>query len=295
MELRLGDILQGDELAHLTTLPAHAARLAPLPDDVHAERPRGARAGGDNGALRAPGRGLGRRAARREPDRHDRHRLRQDPRVQPARARRACARAEEPRALPLPDEGARTGSGARTRRARPYRASALRSTTATRRPSGAGRSASGRTSCSRTPTCCTSACCRATTCGPTSCTTCATSSSTRRTSTAASSARTSATCFAGCGAWPACTDRSRSSCSPRRRSRTRASSRTRSSARTRRRSATTPRRAQSGRSRSGTRSCSTPSSGSARARSATRRGSWPSSCSATCGRSASPRAASRRS
>ena len=35
MELRLGDILQGEELAYLTTLPAHAARLAPLPDDVH--------------------------------------------------------------------------------------------------------------------------------------------------------------------------------------------------------------------------------------------------------------------
>jgi DEAD/DEAH box helicase domain-containing protein len=35
MELRLGDILQGDELAYLTTLPARGARLAPLPDGVH--------------------------------------------------------------------------------------------------------------------------------------------------------------------------------------------------------------------------------------------------------------------
>ncbi|HEY8316892.1 MAG TPA: DEAD/DEAH box helicase [Gaiellaceae bacterium] len=35
MELRLGDILQGDELAHLTTVPAVAARTAPLPGDVH--------------------------------------------------------------------------------------------------------------------------------------------------------------------------------------------------------------------------------------------------------------------
>ena len=35
MELRLGDILQGDELAHLTTTPARAARLAALPDEVH--------------------------------------------------------------------------------------------------------------------------------------------------------------------------------------------------------------------------------------------------------------------
>jgi DEAD/DEAH box helicase domain-containing protein len=35
MELRLGDLLQGDELAHLTTTPARAARTEPLPDDVH--------------------------------------------------------------------------------------------------------------------------------------------------------------------------------------------------------------------------------------------------------------------
>jgi DEAD/DEAH box helicase domain-containing protein len=35
MELRLGDLLQGDELAHLTTAPARAARTEPLPDDVH--------------------------------------------------------------------------------------------------------------------------------------------------------------------------------------------------------------------------------------------------------------------
>jgi DEAD/DEAH box helicase domain-containing protein len=35
MELRLGDLLQGDELAHLTTTPARAARTEPLPPDVH--------------------------------------------------------------------------------------------------------------------------------------------------------------------------------------------------------------------------------------------------------------------
>ena len=40
---------------------------------------------------------------------HDRHRLREDARVQPAGARLARAHAEEPRALPLPDEGARAG------------------------------------------------------------------------------------------------------------------------------------------------------------------------------------------
>jgi DEAD/DEAH box helicase domain-containing protein len=35
MELRLGDLLQGDELAHQTTVPARAARTEPLPADVH--------------------------------------------------------------------------------------------------------------------------------------------------------------------------------------------------------------------------------------------------------------------
>ncbi len=35
MELRLGDLLQGDELAHQTTMPARAARTEPLPIGVH--------------------------------------------------------------------------------------------------------------------------------------------------------------------------------------------------------------------------------------------------------------------
>jgi DEAD/DEAH box helicase domain-containing protein len=35
MELRLGDLLQGDELAHLTTTPARAPRTEPLSTDVH--------------------------------------------------------------------------------------------------------------------------------------------------------------------------------------------------------------------------------------------------------------------
>ncbi|MDX6440744.1 MAG: box helicase protein, partial [Gaiellaceae bacterium] len=35
MELRLGDLLQGDELAHRTTTPARAARTEPLPPDLH--------------------------------------------------------------------------------------------------------------------------------------------------------------------------------------------------------------------------------------------------------------------
>jgi DEAD/DEAH box helicase domain-containing protein len=35
MELRLGDLLQGDELAYQTTVPARAARTEPLPADLH--------------------------------------------------------------------------------------------------------------------------------------------------------------------------------------------------------------------------------------------------------------------
>src|ERR1700716_4249269 len=35
MELRLGDILQGDELAHLTTTSARAARTEPFPPELH--------------------------------------------------------------------------------------------------------------------------------------------------------------------------------------------------------------------------------------------------------------------
>ena len=48
---------------------------------------------------------------RRQRDRDDEHGERQEPRLQPARARPARPRAEEPGALPLSDEGARAGSG----------------------------------------------------------------------------------------------------------------------------------------------------------------------------------------
>ena len=65
---------------------------------------------------------------------------------------------------------------------------------------------------------------RTTTAGATCSRTSATSSSTRRTSTAASSARTSRTSCAGCGGSRGSTAPSRSSCSPRPRSRTPASS-----------------------------------------------------------------------
>src|SRR5215204_1646476 len=70
-----------------------------------------ARARGDRRrpALHAPAPRVGRRGARRAPDRHDRHSVGEDARLQPARARRARARSEGPRALSLPDEGARAG------------------------------------------------------------------------------------------------------------------------------------------------------------------------------------------
>ena len=68
-------------------------------------------------ALPPPGRDLGGGAARRERRRHDRHGVGQVARVQPARPRRDRARAEDTRALPLPDEGALAGSGALARRA----------------------------------------------------------------------------------------------------------------------------------------------------------------------------------
>ena len=110
---RWDDLLQGEELAHLATEPAREARLAPFPDDLH---PRVRDALPHRRALRAPARDVGRGAARRARRRHDRHRVGQDARVQPARARRDRARPEAAHALPLPDEGARAGPGAHARR-----------------------------------------------------------------------------------------------------------------------------------------------------------------------------------
>ena len=139
-------------------------------------------------------------------------------------ARHAVPRRARPGALPLPDEGARAGPGARAARRSASSARGRRSTTATRRASSARRSGGARTSSSPTPTCCTSGSCpttaRGRTCSPTS----RSSWSTRRTSTAACSARTSPTCCGGCGGSPPPTGPSRASCSRARRSPTRASS-----------------------------------------------------------------------
>ena len=216
-----------------TTRAARAARRrgvrvrprgADRPDPRRAAPAAGAtalRGAGIDAPLRAPGRGA-RGGLGRPDDRHDRHRVGQVAVLQPADARRAAARRQGARALPLPDQGARAGPGARDRAARPRQtASARRSTTATRRARRAARSAAARTSSSPTPTCSTSASCPTTTpgrrCSPTS----RSSSSTRRTSTAACSARTSPTCCAGCAGSPPRTAPSRASCSPRRRSPTR--------------------------------------------------------------------------
>ena len=135
-------------------------------------------------------------------------------------ARRARARAEEARALPLPDEGARPGPAPLADRAegaaRP--AGDLRRRHRGRAPVADPQVVEPRAH--RTRTCSTSASCPTTTAGATCSRTSPTSSSTRRTSTAACSARTSATSSAASAGSRGSTAPSRSSCSPRRRSRT---------------------------------------------------------------------------
>ena len=75
---------------------------------------RGARRRRDRGALGAPGR-RARGGPPRPRDRDHGHRQRQVARLQPAGARHAGERRRRARLLPLPDEGARAGPGARAR------------------------------------------------------------------------------------------------------------------------------------------------------------------------------------
>ena len=90
------------------------------------------RARRDRDALQPPGRGARGRLGGPD-DRHDRHRVRQVAVLQPADARRPVPRREGARAVPLSDEGARPGPGARDQRVRPRPSRcAPRSTTATR-------------------------------------------------------------------------------------------------------------------------------------------------------------------
>ena len=164
-------------------------------------------------------------AAALQPGDHQRHRLGQEPRLQPAGARRDRPR----RRSAAPSTSTRPRRWPRTRRASSAscgrRACARRSTTATRRARSARRSAAATTSILTNPDMLhVGVLPNHKAAGATSSPTSAGSSSTRPTPTAASSAPTSPTCCAGCGGSPAPTAPSRASCSPRRRSPTRSSS-----------------------------------------------------------------------
>ena len=97
-----------------TSEPDRTAKPVALPADLAPDLVEALRAGRDRGALLAPAARLGDGAAL-GPDRHQRHRLGQEPRLQPAGARRDRAAAEGAGALPLPDQGARPGPGAQAR------------------------------------------------------------------------------------------------------------------------------------------------------------------------------------
>ena len=107
---------RGEQLVRQARYGARPAETAAAPGRAPPGAARVARPRGHRRALLAPGRGLRRRDAGAR-DRHDRHGERQVARVQPARARHARARPARPRALPLPDEGARPGPGAQAARA----------------------------------------------------------------------------------------------------------------------------------------------------------------------------------
>ena len=225
----------------------------PLPDGLDPRcREALARHAGSTALYAPPGRGARARRQRGEHvARRDRHGERQDARLQPAGARRARRRPEASRALPLPDEGARAGSGPRARRRSGCRASApaiydgdtrarapLADPQVGERDPHEPRHAPRRRPAAPRPL------------GRRAREPRATSSSTRRTSTAASSARTSRTSCAGCAGSRASTAPSRSSCSRRRRSRNPGELGARArSAWTSPSSTTTPRRAPSARSR----------------------------------------------
>ena len=137
--LRWEGLLEGEELAYLGEEPAREARFAAAPGRA---RPARARRDRRARALRAPARGLGRRRARRA-------RASSRPAPRPGRrSRSTCPCSTRSRA------SRRTARSTSTRRRRSRRissarssglpdpaAASRRSTTATRRPSSAGRSA----------------------------------------------------------------------------------------------------------------------------------------------------------
>jgi len=104
-----GDLLQGEEIAHVSTEPAREALLAPLPDELH-PRVRDALAAQGIDQLYTHQRETWDAAANGEHNRrHDRHGQREDARVQPAGTRRDRPGAETASSLPLSDQGARAG------------------------------------------------------------------------------------------------------------------------------------------------------------------------------------------
>ena len=114
---RRGDRVQRDRAIARSARRAASRRSRP-------SRRVGARRHRRHRALPAPGRGLGGRAARRERRRHDGHRLGEVAGLQPPRPRCDRTRSEDARALPLPDQGALAGPGARARRTPAERAQA---------------------------------------------------------------------------------------------------------------------------------------------------------------------------
>ena len=88
--------------------------LVDAPAELHPDAARGARAARHRAALLPPGPGAARRLGGAD-DRHHRHRLGQVDVLQPADARRALPRRARARAVPVPDQGARAGPGARAR------------------------------------------------------------------------------------------------------------------------------------------------------------------------------------
>ena len=155
-----GELLTGEEVAHVSLEPARAARLAPLPAGAPPASSRDALARRGVTALYThQARGVGRGAARRARHRHDRDRERQDARVQPARARRDRARPEA-RALYLYPTKALAQDQARALAA--FGVAGLRAGDLRRRHADRAALAdpqAGRTRSSRTRTCSTSASC----------------------------------------------------------------------------------------------------------------------------------------
>ena len=186
-------------------------------------RPRRGAAGGRYRAALLPPAAALDGGRRDRPDRHQRHRLGQVARLQPAGARRDRPRPEAPRPLPLPDQGAGPGPGAKARAAAAARAARgdLRRRHAARRAPGDPAAIEPRPHQSRHAPHRRSS--RTTASGATSSPTSAGSWSTRPTPTAASSAPTSPTCCAACAGSPPPMAPSRASSSPRRRSPTRSS------------------------------------------------------------------------